>query len=778
MQRYSELETHFEHWEKLKDMVDQCIDFMLNLRQSGHPGGSRSKVHMVLSLLLSGAMRWDIRNPQATFADRFILSAGHTIPLIYAVLAVFNEALRKKLTKTGNEIYSVANAKERQLVYEDLLLFRRNGGLSGHAEMEGKTLFLKYNTGPSGHGSPAAAGQAVALKLAGAGEVRVFAVEGDGGLTPGVVHETMNSAYGLGLDNLYFLVDWNNYGIDNTPIDSVVHGTPADWFAPHGWRVIGTEQGMQWSSVAKTVLELVYGEKQKHRPNAAYFKTKKGRGYGIYDNKSHGAPHSPMNSEKFWETKKTFMEKYDVEFEGFGQPAPETEAERIEQTRKNLEIVMSLYDRDSALLDYTSDRLIELAETVPNLRSKIFIKDNGDPARDPDIVDFRKYPEKMFVKPGTKAANRNALAKFGAYVNSVAKKKYGRPLFIAMSADLAESTNIAGFAKDWNGVQGFGVYNRETNPTGTLLPQEITEFANAGICTGIASVNFADDPFSSFAGFFAGCSTYGSFSYLKYGPMRLFSQMIQDTQFKCGKVLWVAGHSGPETADDSRTHFGIFAPGVTELFPTGQVINLYPWEHNEVPVMLAAALQTDVPIIALHLTRPAIEIPDREKLGIASHFEAAKGAYLIRDYDPALPRMGTIFVQGTSTTVNVVKILPRLQQAGLNVKIIAAVSHELFSMQPREYRHKLISESDWIDSTVITNAAKRNMHNWIASHISEEYAMSSDWDDRWRTGGTIDELLEEAHLSEEWLFRGIERFVKDRDKRLGLLSRCIKEAQE
>jgi len=33
------------------------------------------------------------------------------------------------------------------------------------------------------------------------------------------------------------------------------------------------------------------------------------------------------------------------------------------------------------------------------------------------------------------------------------------------------------------------------------------------------------------------------------------------------KVIWVAGHSGPETADDSRTHFGIFATGVTKLFP-------------------------------------------------------------------------------------------------------------------------------------------------------------------------------------------------------------------
>ncbi len=76
---------------------------------------------------------------------------------------------------------------------------------------------------------------------------------------------------------------------------------------------------------------------------------------------------------------------------------------------------------------------------------------------------------------------------------------------------------------------------------------------------------------------------------------RLFSQMAQDCQYKIGKVIWVAGHSGPETADDSRTHFGIFAPGVTQLFPEGTVINLHPWEYNEVPVMLAAALNQTAP---------------------------------------------------------------------------------------------------------------------------------------------------------------------------------------
>ena len=53
--------------------------------------------------------------------------------------------------------------------------------------------------------------------------------------------------------------------------------------------------------------------------------------------------------------------------------------------------------------------------------------------------------------------------------------------------------------------------------------------------------------------------------------------------------------------------------------------------------------------------------------------------------------------------------------------------------------------------------------------IADEYAMSSDWDDRWRTGGSVDEVLEEAHLSREWLLRGIQRFVEERSARLDRL---------
>ena len=580
---YAAAERSFAQWEVLKDVLDEVLDLALNYRQSGHPGGSRSKVHLFLSLLLSGAMRWDIRRPWRPFGDRFVLSAGHTVPLVYTTLAILNETLRARAERDPDPAFAFPDDGRWALTWEDLLMLRRRGGLAGHAEMEGKTLFLKFNTGPSGHGMPPAAGEALALKAAGAGEVKVFVVEGEGGLTPGASHETRNTAWGLGLDNLVFLLDWNDYGIDDNAISSVVPGTPESWFGAYDWRVTGTEHGSEWGPVTRAVLEAARGENPEHRPSVAWFKTRKGRGYGKYDNKSHGTPW-PKNAPEFWAVRHEFMERYGVTYAGVDEPAPTDPEELTAQARHNFEVAMGVLRRDTALVDAISDRLVEVAASVPDQVEGFHLGSGaGELFREGRFTDVSRYPDSLWKQPGEKAPNRAALAAWGAWVNATARAEFDRPLVIACSADLADSTNISGFAKDWGDEPGWGWYNRDTNPRGALLPQQITEFTNAGVTVGIATVNLADDPMRDFNGFWAACSTYGSFSYLKYGPMRLFSQLAQDSELKLGKVIWVAGHSGPETAEDSRTHFGIFATGVTQLFPEGHVIDLHPWEYNEVP---------------------------------------------------------------------------------------------------------------------------------------------------------------------------------------------------
>ncbi|HEV7200720.1 MAG TPA: transketolase, partial [Candidatus Limnocylindria bacterium] len=528
----AEAEAQYPHWELVRDVVDEVIDLALNHRQSGHPGGSRSKVHLLVSLMLSGAMRWDIRRPWLPFADRFVLSAGHTVPLIYATLAVLNETLRARADRDPDERYALPDGGKWAIGWEDLLLLRRRGGLPGHAEMEGKTLFLKWNTGPSGHGMPPSLGQAVALKLAGAEEVKVFVVEGEGGLTPGASHETRNSAWGLGLSNLVFLLDWNDYGIDDPAISSVVPGTPQSWFEAYHWRVNGTMEGSEWGPVTAAVLEAARGENPERVPSAAWFRTRKGRGYGKYDNKSHGTPW-PMNAPEFWAVRHEFMERHGVTYAGVDEPAPADAAERTAQSRHNLEVAIGVLRRHTEVVDAISDRLVEVAGLVPERVKGFNLGGRGaEIFDDPRFTDVSAYPDSFWKAPGEKVANRAAFASWGAWVNATAKADYDRPLFIVCSADLAESTNIAGFAKGHEDLPGWGWYERSSNLRGALLPQQITEFTNSGLTVGLASVNLSDDPMTSFNGFWGACSTYGSFSYLKYGPMRLFSQLAQDCQLK------------------------------------------------------------------------------------------------------------------------------------------------------------------------------------------------------------------------------------------------------
>jgi transketolase len=78
---------------------------------------------------------------------------------------------------------------------------------------------------------------------------------------------------------------------------------------------------------------------------------------------------------------------------------------------------------------------------------------------------------------------------------------------------------------------------------------------------------------------------------------------------------------------------------------------------------------------------------------------------------------------------------------------------------------------------VISNRSLRVTRDWVAHPLVEEYSLTSDWDDRWRTGGSVDEVIAEAHLSPRHILEGIERFVRDRKKRLGALRAAVTAAE-
>jgi transketolase len=61
--------------------------------------------------------------------------------------------------------------------------------------------------------------------------------------------------------------------------------------------------------------------------------------------------------------------------------------------------------------------------------------------------------------------------------------------------------------------------------------------------------------------------------------------------------------------------------------------------------------------------------------------------------------------------------------------------------------------------------------------VARDYSLSSDWDDRWRTGGTVDEVIDEAHLGPTHIVDAIQRFVDERSIRMRRL-REIAEAAD
>jgi transketolase len=246
-----------------------------------------------------------------------------------------------------------------------------------------------------------------------------------------------------------------------------------------------------------------------------------------------------------------------------------------------------------------------------------------------------------------------------------------------------------------------------------------------------------------------------------------------------GVLNVLAGHSGPETAADARTHFGIFSPQVWKLFPKGQAITLSFWDYNDVAAGYFAAAEVaardpKVGIIVLEVARPDFPVADRSKFADQDLKAAAKGFYVIRDFDPDKPKHGYVLTQGSSSTVNLVSVLPRLESEGVNVKVVAAISDELFQLQPESYRDSVLPPGAAYDLMVVTTGTRRMWPLQRTGPLTDEYSLVSDWDNQWLTGGTEADVITEAHLDAESIYQGIRRFALDHDQRIARQAEMLK----
>ncbi|KAL6066529.1 putative Transketolase [Balamuthia mandrillaris] len=827
-------EADKERLEDVGFLTAMTLVLMGNYAQTGHFGGplSYTPANVVTHLAggKNGGLSYDVRHPKHPFGDKFMLTGGHCIPTCYALWMVLYEAMARQYASTADEKYKVD--PDTAILSIDALGFRRSkaacdellkkAGLEEHelfkqAKLRGIRALMGHsettdatndvNGGPSGIGVANSAGKAVFWDAIGApSSLKVIAFEGEFAFTEGHAQElkTMALAQQVG-KRLRLFFSYNNAGIDDALIGGVIpekYGKQYDManqFYSYGWNVFELEDGASYEALVAVFKAMEEWPEEDRRPMVVIAKTIKGWWPGALDDKigrssqivgykSH--PYGfALNSEYFVTLAESFETKYGVKFEGIHDGPPKGEKARLIQFKQNIDIALSVLDKNG-LGEWIANRLLEIADefnaerTGPKNKSP-FSSHLGIPSALEQRSPFKderlrvdnlptepvkvviKHPTtgeeinstiSLFVKAGEKKGTRRAISEIGKWVNYVTDNR-----LLTVAADLSNSINV-------EACNFTGHYDPVNNPRGTRLKAGIQECVNAATMCGIVSQTVSADP-DEHLGLWGISGTYGAFTPLMYLPLRIFSQQNQDSPFALGVVTIIAGHSGPETAADARSHFGVFAPQVWTLFPEGQVINLYFWDYNDVAAGYFAALETaanrkECGIIVVHVARPDMVVADRSQFADTDLKAAAKGCYLIRDYDPSRPPMGTVLVQGASSTTNLLAAMPELEEEGINVRIVAVISEELFRQQSEEYQERVMPLSAKYDCMVVTTMTKRIMPLSNLGPLTKEYSLSSDFDDRWRTGGLEEDVIAEAHLDSASIRDGIRRFALDRKSRL------------
>ena len=443
--------------------------------------------------------------------------------------------------------------------------------------------------------------------------------------------------------------------------------------------------------------------------------------------------------------RETFEERYGVEFAGIRQGAGDRSARALIQFKTNIDVVMSVLDRNG-LGDWLADRLVAIGDTVkddfplridvdarpvprrPSARGQSSRRAaKGDRAAIPFRAPKSRWRSRSSASPARWPARAAAISEIIKWMNYVTGNR-----FFTVAADLSESINVE-HGSLW------GHYDPETNPLGTRLKAAIQEAGNVSTAIGLVSQSASVDPDQVRRSVGAERHLRRVYAADVHAGARL-EPAESGQRFRMGVLHILAAHSGPETAADARTHFGIFSPQVWKLFPRGQAINLNFWDYNDVAAGYFAAAEIaardpKVGIITIEVARPDFPVADRSKFADTDLKAAAKGLYVIRDFAPGKPRHGYVMVQGSSSTFNLVRELTHLEEAGINVKVIAAVSEELFDRQPEEYRHSVLPPEAYYDLMVVSTGTRRMWPLRNVGPLTDEYSLTSDWDNQWLTGG-------------------------------------------
>ena len=268
---YSELAA--KSFELRRDVLD-----MIYRSKGGHFGGDFS-VMEILVTLYNLHMNVSPENAEDPGRDRFILSKGHCVAALYAVLCdkgFFQKSGLEKFSQFGSNYIGHPNNKV-------------NG--------------IEMNSGSLGHGLSVGVGMAIAAKLD-AADYRVYVVMGDGELAEGSVWEGAMAARHYSLDNLIAIIDRNRLQISGLTEDVMTQDSLFARWESFGWNVLETD-GNDIQLLDKTMHD---AKKNKGKPTIIIANTIKGYGYTEAENKAEWH-HKVPNSEQYEAAKAELFER-------------------------------------------------------------------------------------------------------------------------------------------------------------------------------------------------------------------------------------------------------------------------------------------------------------------------------------------------------------------------------------------------------------------------------------------------------------------------------------
>jgi transketolase len=197
------MSANYSAWSKDTISIRENILKMITKAASGHPGGSLSLVEILYTLFAKdGVMKHDPKNPARYDRDRLVLSKGHGVPALYAILHHFGYDI------TAHELDTLRELGSR---------------LQGHPDRV-RIPYVEASTGSLGQGASIAQGIAMAYKLD-KNPHQVFCILGDGEMQEGQIWEVALSAPFKKLNNLTLILDYNKGQIDG-PVSEVLDLEP------------------------------------------------------------------------------------------------------------------------------------------------------------------------------------------------------------------------------------------------------------------------------------------------------------------------------------------------------------------------------------------------------------------------------------------------------------------------------------------------------------------------------------------------------------------------